>query len=325
MSILALSAVLAALYVIFKAKGARALDMKSRNPSIVLATHGTTVPGDLKDLGFLEAQVKAAFPCYDIYLSFISDDIREVWRDRQADSNFKQFFPSVPEKLYRINNPLTTLALIQETGSRLVLVQPILMIDGPEYHDLFHIVDSLRQIKTFDRNNAPFPWIGLGAPAMGLGDGQKENLQRVANSLQAVFDEAKDLGAGVILVADLSSGINPGVYRKLAELLENNYDAQIIVALPEDRIGFKKALDDLEAKLPPPSTLIIAPLTLVMSEEVRLDITGPQPDSWANIVRERGYTATPRLKGLGNNMIFAEIFIETLKRLEEAVSRRYTD
>jgi sirohydrochlorin cobaltochelatase len=320
-----IAASLLAFTLLGSSAGAMAGELKIKNPAIILASHGTTDPGDLKDLLALGDRVREAFPCYDVHMAFMSNEVREVWRERSEDPNFKRYFPSVPEEFYRIKNPIAELALIQDTGARLILVQSLHIIDGPEYHDLVNIIENLRKIKTFDRNNVPFPWIGLGTPALGLGDGQKENLHRVANSLISLFNEAKELGAGVILIADLAGGINPGVYNNLRNILRNNYDIPIHVGLPEARLGFREILTELEGALPPPGPVLIAPLTLVLGEEMRVDITGPQEDSWVNLVKERGYTVIPRLKGLASNPVFEEIFIDTLKRLEEAVSRRYTD
>ncbi|MDR2349475.1 MAG: sirohydrochlorin cobaltochelatase [Deltaproteobacteria bacterium] len=323
--VLFLSAVFA-FFSLFRTKTARAGELKSRNPAIVLVTRGTTDPGELKGLTYIENQVKAAFPCYDVFMSFVSDEVREEWRNRDKDTNFKKYFPNVPEKFYSVKNPITTLALIQETGARLVLVQSLSLIDGPEYHDLVNLVENLRKIKTFERERVPFPWIGLGAPALGLGDGQKENLHRVANSLTPLFEEAKSLNAGVLLIADLAAGVNPGVYHNLRDILRNNYEnMEIHIGLPEARIGFRHVLSDLESRLPVPGPILLAPLTLVLGEEVRVDITGNQENSWSNLVKESGYAAAFRMKGLAENYVFAEIFTESLKRLEEAVSRRYTD
>jgi cobalamin biosynthesis Co2+ chelatase CbiK len=308
------------------AKKAGASQLAHKNPAIILASHGSTDPSDLKGILYLENKVKEAFPCYDVHLAFMSNEVREIWRTRNNDSNFKRYFPTVPETFYSIKSVLTTLGLIQETGARLILVQSLHLIDGPEYHDLVSLVENLRKIKTFDRNYIPFPWIGLGAPALGLGDGQKENLQRVSNSLEFIFAEARELGAGVLFIADLTAGINPGVYHNLKHILRNNYqDVDIHIGLPEARIGFKEVLAHMETSLPVPGPLLICPLSLIMVDDVRIDITGPQPDSWVNLVKEKGYTTIPRLKSLGDSPIFAEIFVESLKRLEEAVSRRYTD
>ncbi|MDR2459608.1 MAG: sirohydrochlorin cobaltochelatase [Deltaproteobacteria bacterium] len=307
------------------AKPLEADDLKDRNPAIVLATHGTTDPVDLVDLLSLENRIKDAFPCYDIHMSFMNRKILQVWRDRAKDSNFKKYFPQVSERFYNIKNPIATLGLIQDLGPRLVLMQPLQLIDGPEYHDLVSIVENLRKIKCFDRYDVPFPWIGLGGPALGLGDGQKENLFRVANALAYLFNQAKELKAAVVLIADLNGGVNPGVYNHLKLVLRNNYDCEIHVGLPESRQGIREILGKLEKKLPPPGPILMAPLTLVMGQELREDLNGPQPDSWVNLIKASGYSVVTHMEGLGSNEIFSEIFVETLKRLEEAVSRRYTD
>ncbi|MDR2351611.1 MAG: sirohydrochlorin cobaltochelatase [Deltaproteobacteria bacterium] len=295
-----------------------------KNPAIVLAAYGTTDPGELTNYLHLENKVKDAFPCYDIHLAFVCDEYRAAWRARANDQNFRKYFPQIAEKFYTIKNVLTTLAQIQETGPCLILVQSLQLIEGPEYLDLSCLVDSLRKIKYFDRKTTPFPWLGLGSPAMGKGEGQKENLFRVASALKPIFDEAKEKNAAVVLVADAQGRGNPGVYQRLEDILERNYQTTIHVGIPEARYGVSSILEKMEkTELKEGRPIILAPLTLMVGEEMRNDLVGPQADSWLSLFKTKGFTVIPRLEGLATRDTFINIFIDSLKRLEEVVSHRY--
>ncbi|MDR1166551.1 MAG: sirohydrochlorin cobaltochelatase [Deltaproteobacteria bacterium] len=294
------------------------------NPSIVLVSSGTTDPRDVKDIMHVESKIKMAFPCYDTHLSFTSREIRQIWRERAQDLNFKKFFPQIDERFYEVKNVLTTLALIQETGPRLILVQSLQLIDCPEYLDLCNLVDSLRLIKSVDRRSIPFPWLGLGSPAMGKGEGQRENLYKVSEALSSLFEEAKAKQAIVVLVTDRVGGVNPEVYRRLEEVLYFAYHVEVFIGIPQARDGFKVVWEKMDQKNASPGPIILAPLSLMVGEEARDDLAGEKEDSWANLFQAKGFTVFARLDGLGGSDSFASIFVDSLKRLEDVVSHRYT-
>ncbi|MDR2612267.1 MAG: sirohydrochlorin cobaltochelatase [Deltaproteobacteria bacterium] len=292
-------------------------------PSLILVCRGATEPADLEDILSIERKFRDAFPCYDTRLAFTSDDIRALWRGRAADTAFREARPGTDGRFYEVKNVISELAAVQETGPRLTLVQGLHLIDGPEYHDLKILVEALRQLNPFDRAMAPFPWIGLGHPALGLGDGQRECIGRVASALSPVFAECSERRAGVVLVSDPLGGINPVAYRNLSDSLRAVYGLPCGVALHEYRQSLLDTLDSFSMRCPPPGPILLAPLAVVMCDEVREDIVGDREDSWVSLCRARGYETVVRLEGLGSNGPFAKILVDNLKSEETALSRRY--
>jgi sirohydrochlorin cobaltochelatase len=106
-----------------------------QKPAIVLAAFGSTDPEGLRAILKVRERVRAAFPGYDVHLAFTSGIIRNIWRKRAGDQNFRQANETPPE-IYDIVNPLTCLAQIQENGPRGILVQSLHISNGSEFGDL---------------------------------------------------------------------------------------------------------------------------------------------------------------------------------------------
>ncbi|MDR1037098.1 MAG: sirohydrochlorin cobaltochelatase [Deltaproteobacteria bacterium] len=292
-------------------------------PAVILVARGASDPEELEDVLVVLRGIKKAFPCYQERLAFSSDSVRALWRERGEDPAFREAHPDMDPRIYSVGNAISALASVQETGPRLTLVQGLLLTDGPDYYDLSSLVESLRQIKTFDRARAPFPWIGLGLPALGPGEGQKEMLLRTAQTLAPLFAEAEAARAGMVLVADPSGGINPPAYRSLESCLKTVYPSVPLAVAVRDAIQPRGAVEAISASLPVPGPVILATLAPVSGIEVADDLDGPGEDSWGNLLRARGYTVDPRVRGLGSSPLFAELIVENVKRQEGALSRRY--
>ncbi|MDR2352753.1 MAG: sirohydrochlorin cobaltochelatase [Deltaproteobacteria bacterium] len=296
-----------------------------QRPAIVLVTPGPIDPNDLKGLTCLENEVRSAFPCYEVHVAFTSAEARQVWNKRAQDLNFKKYFPWVEERYYHVKNPLTILALIQEEGPRLVLVQPLELVDGEEFHDILAVVDALRKIKAFDRVNVPFPYIGLGNPAMGIGDGQKENHFIMANVFKPIFEEAKENEANVVFITDTKGEANTIVYRTFADVLSTVYDTKVFIGVPHTKFGSKHVLEDMDTALPPPGKILLGSLSFYLTDETKVELFGASDDSWSSVFINKGYEVIPYTVPLSTSKKYAEVFINSLKKMEETVSRRYTD
>jgi cobalamin biosynthesis Co2+ chelatase CbiK len=296
-------------------------------PAVILVCRGAADPEDLQDILSVEKRIAGAFPCYDPRIAFSSDALRSLWRERAEDPGFRAEHPDTDPRIYGIKNLISELAAVQETGPRLTLVQGLQLIDGPDHHDLKILVETLRQIKNFDRAAAPFPWIGLGEPALGIGEGRMSSLFKAAEALAPAVREAEAAGAGLLFVSDPLGGLNPAVHRNLETALKSaNKDVPLGVAIHESRQSGRDILNAFaKGPLPPPGPVMIATLAPVAGDEVRRDIEGPHEDSWASVCRSQGYDALFSLQGLGSNPLFADILVENLKSQEDALSRRYID
>jgi len=284
-----------------------------KKPAIVLAAFGTTDVGALKSILNVKARTAAAFPGYDVHLAFTSNTIRDIWHKRAEDKKFRQKNPAVPQEIYQIANPLTTLANIQEGGSRLILVQSLHVTQGEEFGDLKNIVGQLAGIKTMKFSLNPFPWLGLGEPA--LGDGGAEYLDTAARALAPLVEEAGKKNAALVLMGHGNEHLEVASYKKMEQALQKTYGPEIALGLVEGEPGLEEALKEVEGS--GLKTVLLAPLMLVAGDHAKNDMAGDEEDSWASRFKAKGYTVLTHLEGLGSNNAWADIYVEHLKAVEK--------
>jgi len=288
-----------------------------KKPAIVLAAFGTTEAGALKSILNVKARIAAAFPGYDVHLAFTSNIIRGIWHKRAGDKGFRRKNPAVPQEIYQIANPLTTLANIQESGSRPILVQSLHITQGEEFGDLKNIVGRLAGIKTMKPALNPFPWLALGEPA--LGDGGPEYLAAAARALATLAEEAGKKNAALVLMGHGNENLEVASYKKLEQALQKMYGPEVALGLVEGRPGFEEALKEVEET--GRKTVLLAPLMLVAGDHAKNDMAGHEEDSWASRFKARGYTVLTHLEGLGSNNAWADIYTEHLKAVEKNMLR----
>jgi sirohydrochlorin cobaltochelatase len=293
-------------------------EREPQKPAIVLAAFGTTEVRALKSILNVKGRIAVAFPGYDVHLAFTSNIIRDIWRKRAEDKKFRQKNPAVPQEIYQIANPLTTLANIQERGSRLILVQSLHVTQGEEYGDLKNIVGQLAGIKTMKFSLHPFPWLGLGEPA--LGDGGADYLARAAQALAPLVEEAKKKNAALVLMGHGNEHLEVASYKKLEQALQKMYGPEVALGLVEGAPGLEDALREVERS--GQKTVLLAPLMLVAGNHARNDMAGDEEDSWASRFKAKGYTVLTHLEGLGSNNAWADIYVDHLKAIEAQVNKK---
>ncbi|MDR2366873.1 MAG: sirohydrochlorin cobaltochelatase [Deltaproteobacteria bacterium] len=313
-----LSVALAAAVVLAPA-AAVAFERTPRKPAIVLAAFGTTEVSAVESILNIRDKAKAAFPDYDVHLAFTSNIIRNIWHQRAADEAFKKENPSVPAELYEIKNALSVLAGIQEDGARLVLVQSLHVTDGEEYQDLANLVTALSNYNTLKPVLKPFPWIGVGEPALGLQDGNPAHLERAAKALAPLAEQAKASGAALVLMGHGNEHLTQSVFAKLQTTLRAAYGPQVYVGTVEAAPGAEEIIAAIKASEGAPTKALLAPLMIVAGDHALNDMAGEEDDSWVSLFKAAGLETETFLKGLGSNDSWADIYVEHLKVLAPKV------
>jgi sirohydrochlorin cobaltochelatase len=325
--LLCLAAVLAAAVLamaLFPA-GAQAFERTPQKPAIVLAAFGTTEVGALPAILNIRDKVAAAFPGHDVHLAFTSNIIRGIWHERAGDEAFKKANPSVPQEIYDIGNALTVLASIQEGGARLVLVQSLHVTDGEEYGDLEKLVAALSGYDTFKPVLKPFPWIGIGEPALGLKDGEPAHIDRAVAALKPLADEAKAAGSALVLMGHGNEHLAQQVFTKLLAALRQAYGPQVYLGTVESPPHAEEILAEIKAAAGAPNKILLAPLMIVAGDHAINDMAGEEDDSWASVFKAGGLEVETRLSGLGSNDSWAAIYVEHLQALAPKVEALQKD
>ncbi|MDR2352820.1 MAG: sirohydrochlorin cobaltochelatase, partial [Deltaproteobacteria bacterium] len=301
---------------------AAAFERKPQKPAIVLAAFGTTEVEALQAILNIENRVKAAFPDYDVHLAFTSNIIRDIWHGRANDKNYRKANPTIPEEIYNIKNALTVLANIQEEGARLVLVQSLHVTDGEEYRDLAGLVKALDGYNTFKPVLKPFPWIGVGAPALGTGDGQPAFLKRAVAALAPLVQSAKDANASLVLMGHGNEHLTQKIYSRLEKALRDAYGPNIYIGTVEAPPHGPEIIAAIQKVQGASQNIFLAPLMVVAGDHARNDMAGEEEDSWASQFKAAGFQVTTHLEGLGSLDGWADIYVEHLKALEPLVKAK---
>ncbi|MDR0622260.1 MAG: sirohydrochlorin cobaltochelatase [Deltaproteobacteria bacterium] len=296
-----------------------AFERTPQKPAIVLAAFGTTEVGAVESILNIRDKVKAAFPDYDVHLAFTSNIIRGIWHGRDSDAAFKKANPKLPAELYSIKNALSVLAGIQEDGARLVLVQSLHVTDGEEYQDLANLVTALSKYETLKPVLKPFPWIGVGEPALGLKDGEPAHIERAVKALAPLAEQAKNGGQALVLMGHGNEHLTQKVFSKLQDALRKAYGPQVYVGTVEASPGAEEILAALKAAKDAPTKVLFAPLMIVAGDHALNDMAGEEADSWVNIFKAGGIETETFLKGLGSNDSWANIYVEHLQALAPKV------
>ncbi|MDR2198895.1 MAG: sirohydrochlorin cobaltochelatase [Deltaproteobacteria bacterium] len=311
----------AALELIFSS-GASAYERKPQKPAIVLAAFGTTEASALPDILNVQKKVAAAFPDYDVRLAFTSNQIRDTWRGRAKDNNYKKANPDIPEEIYNVKNVLATLADISDEGARLILVQSLHFTDGEEYTDLANLVKALSGYDTMKPVLKPFPWLGLGAPALGTGDGQPAYIDAAVKALEPYAAEARNADASLVLMGHGNEHLTQKIYSKLQSALRKAYDDDIYIGTVEAPPHAEEIVKEIQARKDAPKNILVAPLMLVAGDHAKNDMSGPDADSWTSQFAAAGFNPTPKLQGLGSLDAWADLFVNHLKEVETGVKAR---
>ena len=291
----------------------------SEKPAIVLAAFGTSEPAAVDSILNIKRRVEAAFPDYDVYLGFTSNIIRKIWHERAEDVEFKKENPDIPEELYSVTNVLSALAAAQEEGFRPVLVQSLHVTDGEEFNDLKKLVEVLGNYETAKARRKPFPAIGVGEPALGVGDGQDAYLRRAAEALKPLADKAKVNGAALVLMAHGNEHLNQSVFGKFENILRSQFGPQVYIGTVEASPLAEDVVEAVKSSSGAPAKVLLAPMMIVAGDHTLNDMAGDEDDSWLSLFREAGFEVECHLEGLGSNSSWADIYVEHLKALEKEI------
>lgn len=284
-------------------------------PAIVLAAFGTTDEEALAALTHIKTRVEAAFPGQEIILALTSRFIRQVWRRRAGEAEYRRAHPDLPEEIFQPVNPLSALAALQEDGPRRVLVQSLHVTDGTEYRDLAAVVSQLAGITALHPAGPPFPGLKLGPPA--LGDGSEKYLKRAAEALAGLVAEAARREAALVLMGHGNEHFQQTVYSDLEAVLRERFGPDIFLGLVEGDPGLAEIAAGLRAG-GTGRTVLLAPLMVVAGDHARNDLAGPEADSWASVLAAEGHRIEIHLRGLGLIDSWADIYVEHLKEMSRA-------
>lgn len=282
--------------------------------AIVLASFGTTVPSAVGSITNIQQKVKDAFPDVPVKMTFTSNIIRSVWKERQAEAQ-KWLSKGIPEEVLYIKNIIATIGDLREDGYKNIIVQPTHIFYMEQAQDLNSYVNAFASIKTTKKKWMPFDNIVMGRPALGEpGDryDYHEDMEKALKTLAADVELARKNNAMLVYMGHGNEHWSTGIYLEAAKMMGRLYsDVVTCIGAVE---GFP-GIEDVGGYLSrfKSGKIVLKPFMIVAGDHATNDMASDEEDSWKSILTKQGFDVTPVLTGLGSNDKFAQIFVEHIK------------
>lgn len=267
---------------------------KMGKKAILVISFGTSVPHAEKGITNLVGAAKRALPDYEVRLAYTSNIIR-----KKIAAERKQFIPT----------PFEVLADLNDEGYKHVYAMPMHVIPGAEYEDIKSLIDAAALI----HGKYSFSEIRLGKPFMAT----IQQCEQVADALVKRFSKEllRDKTAIVLMGHGSPEHFSHALYAQLQLFLDLKAPSRFFVGTVE----VAPVIEDVVRALKKSGNdkIVLSPLMIVAGDHAINDMTDPEDaESWLSILKSAGYkNISVRQEGLGEDPLFADIFIGNLKKL----------
>jgi len=289
-------------------------DQDKNKVAIVLASFGTTVPSAVKAITNIQEEVEKAFPGIPIRLTFTSNIIRSVWKERQAEAK-KWLSKGIPKEVLYVKNIIAVMGELREQGYRNIIVQPTHMFFMEQARDLSSYVYAFASIRTMRDKWMPFDKVVMGRPALG-GPSEKydyhDDMKKALKTLAGDVALARKNKAALVYMGHGNERWSTGIYAESAKMMRELYpDVTTYIGSVEGFPGIEDVARYLSHRNG--GKIVLKPFMIVAGDHAVNDMAGEDTDSWRSVLTKQGFEVIPVLQGLGSNDKFAEIFVDHIK------------
>lgn len=255
--------------------------------AILVVSFGTSYAETrAKTIDAVEAEISAAYPGYVIRRAFTSKMIIKVLRQRDN---------------IIVDTPEEALKKLYEEGYATVVVQPLHIINGSEYHDTIMVCHKYR--RGFDR-------FAIGTALLST----TQDYKQVAD-IMVQHGPSLQEGEALLLMGHGSVHSANAAYPALDYIFKQMGHSHVHVGTVE---GYPELPEVLEMMAPHGYRKVyMMPLMLVAGDHAQNDMAGDEEDSWKTILEQQGYEAVPLLIGMGEMPEIREIYMAHLKEAFE--------
>ncbi|MFW5976788.1 MAG: sirohydrochlorin cobaltochelatase, partial [Bacillota bacterium] len=252
--------------------------------AILPVSFGTTYPGTRKlTIKACENSIKSAFPEFTVRRAFSSQMVINKIKKREGIA---------------IDNPKEALDKLKEDDFSKVIVQPLFLIPGTEYHKLKKIVKKYKKY---------FSDLKMGKPLFY----KNEDYKIITQALQKQIPDLKRNEA-VLFAGHGSKHPANSIYTCLDYYFKNNGFNNIWVGTVE---GYPE-IDSIVTQLKKQNIkkVILIPLMMVAGNHVQKDMV-EKKDSWKNVLENQGFKVEVYFHGLGENKEIQKIYVDKVKAI----------
>lgn len=256
--------------------------------AILVVSFGTSYAETrAKTIDATETRIAEAYPGYDIRRAFTSKMIIKVLRERDD---------------MIVDTPEEALRKLYEEGYSTVVVQPLHIINGSEYHDTVEICNMYRR---------GFQHFSVGTALLN----STEDYRQVAEIFMKHSPTLND-GEALLLMGHGSVHSSNAAYPALDYTFKQ-------MGYPDVHVGTVEGYPELPEVMAIMASrhykkIYMMPLMLVAGDHAQNDMASDEEDSWKTILEQQGYEAVPILMGMGE---MPEIQALYVTHLDEAIAR----
>lgn len=279
--------------------------------AIVVASFGTTVPSAVGSITNIVERIRKAYPETEVRLTFTSNIIRSIWRERQAEPK-KWLDQGIPEEVLFVENIISVVGDLNEEGYKNILVAPTHMFYMEQSHDLNSYVRGLSSIRAMKQKWTPFEQIAMARPALGMPGtvfDYHEDVTAAAKTLAGDVEKAKKMGAALVYMGHGNEHWSTGIYDETAKEMNKMYpEVKTFVGVVEGSPKVEEVIVDLKAA--GVKKVLLKSFMIVAGDHAVNDMASDEEDSWKTILTKEGFEVEVMLDGLGSNDKFADIFVK---------------
>lgn len=251
--------------------------------ALLVVSFGTSFADTRKiTIEAVEQKVQETFRDYEMRRVFTSNIIIDILRERDG---------------IEVDTPEQALQKLKEEGFSEVIVQPLHVIPGAEFHDLLMI------IRKFD---GAFEKLTVGKPLLATTD----DYMKVAEALKDQIPELKEHDAVVLMGHGTHHPANAS-YGALERVFEDTDLENVFVGTVEGYPELDHVIKKLKQHHVEKVTLM--PFMFVAGDHAQNDMAGDEEDSWKMILKNEGFVVDTILKGLGENPKIQAIYTQHIR------------
>ena len=288
------------------------MEIKPGKNAIVLAMFGTSVEQGLAGLQNICKRVSEKFPKTTVRMVFTSKVLRQIWKERNDDPEYRLSHPDIPIDILKIQNLQEALDELQEKGIQSLVVQPVQI--APETRAGLH-KKYMKDVAPTGRKNgkSPFSAIAVGRPLLGTLDTpypSRKDIEKAARALSEDAALARHENAALLYMGHGNKyPETKKIYNDIVGEMRRVYpDVMTYMSLVEGNISNKDILKELRADNV--HKVVLKAFMVVAGNHVRKDMVGEDSGSLHTLLENEGIEVHPVMKGLGENDLFVDIFIQ---------------
>lgn len=253
---------------------------ETSDTAVLVVSFGTSY-NDSRDItiGAIEEAIGEAYPQYEVRRAFTSQIIIDKLAERDG---------------LKIDNVTEALDRAAADGVRNLIVQPTHLMDGLEYNDLIHELESYADV---------FDQIAVGTPLLT----SDEDFRAVISAITGATESYDDGQTAIVFMGHGTEAASNAVYARLQEMLAAEGYANYYIGTVEA----EPTLEDVAAALAEGgyTKVVLEPLMVVAGDHANNDMAGDEEDSWKSTLAAKGYEVECLIHGLGENEAIRQIYV----------------